>query len=361
MHLPTSLLVALITVLKATAQPTTASSSGISDSSPSNPTPTSTAGVNRITYAYLPSCASECVASAVQSIPCTPFIASCLCALPTGRVSYQLPVECVKSRCGRHDIDAEEKWRGSVCSQFTSTASVGLASLVVSTTSTIPTGEATAVEVCETGWKNCPKGLNGGCCPSDGFCNLLDCQLSPVPSSIDITKITSPTEVPIVDITTIFPSCAHRCIAEYLPTTPCNLTPLNSTCFCGLHDIFPCISICEESEIQKFVTAHLELCKPLWYFTPYDTTFERWCDLVDGSGKRGRPAGYDERLGSLEYKCPDWWEQRSAGKRFGIVLGIFILSLMFVYGCGGYWKHVGRRVTQIDQKKTAEKRKLMGF
>ncbi|RVD85876.1 uncharacterized protein DFL_004180 [Arthrobotrys flagrans] len=360
MRLPTPLLLVLIGALEVTAQATASLTRTASGSSSGGPTPTTT-GANRITYGHLPSCASECVASAVRSVPCAPFVGSCLCALPTDRISYQLPVECVKAKCGQGDIDAEEKWRESVCSGVTSTSSVGLASLVKGTTSTVPPAEVTATEICESGWKGCPKGLNGGCCPNDGFCNLLDCQPSPVAPSINVTKINSPTEVPVVDITAVFPPCSHQCIAKYLTTTPCSLSPLNSTCFCELHDIFPCISTCEEAEIQKFVTTHLEICTPLWYFKPYDPTFERWCDLVDGPGKRGRPAGYDDRMGSLVYKCPDWWEQRNAGKRFGIVLGIFILSLMFVYGCCGYWKHVGRKVTRIDKMKEAEKRKIMGF
>ncbi|KAK6348499.1 hypothetical protein TWF718_006289 [Orbilia javanica] len=359
MHLPTPLLLVLVAALEATAQATTSLTQTASASLSSAPTPTTT-GANRITYGHLPSCASECVASAVRSIPCTPFVASCLCGLPTGRISYRLPVECVKANCGQGDIDAEEKWRETVCSGVTSTSSVSLASLVATSTTVFP-AEATATEICANGWKGCPKGLNGGCCPNDGFCNLLDCQASPVAPSVDVTKISSPTNVPVVDIAAVFPPCSHQCIAEYLPTTPCSLSPLNSTCFCELHDIFPCISICGEAEIQNFVTTHLEICKPLWYFKPYDSTFERWCDLVEGSAKRGRPAGYDERMGSLENKCPDWWEQRSAGKRFGIVLGIFILSLMFIFGCGGYWNHVGRKVTRIDKQKEAEKRKIMGF
>ncbi|KAK6517735.1 hypothetical protein TWF506_004917 [Arthrobotrys conoides] len=359
MHLPTPLLLLLVAALEVRAQATTSLSQAASGSVSGGPTPTTT-GANRITYGHLPSCASECVASAVRSVPCTPFVASCLCALPTDRISYQLPVECVRANCGQDDIDAEENWRETVCLGVTSTSSVGLASLVTGTISA-PLAEVTATEICESGWKGCPKGLNGGCCPNDSVCNLLDCQQAPLAPSANITKIHSPTEVPVVDITAVFPPCSHECIAKYLPTTPCSLSPLNSTCFCELHDIFPCISTCREEEIQRFVTTHLEICTPLWYFRPYDPTFERWCDLVDGSGKRGRPAGYDERMGNLEYKCPNWWEQRSAGKRFGIVLGILILSLIFLYGCGGYWNYVGRKVTRIDQKKEAKKRKLMGL
>ncbi|KAF3210717.1 hypothetical protein TWF192_002657 [Orbilia oligospora] len=359
MHLPTPLLLLVVAALEVRAQVTTSLSQTTSSSLSGGPTPTTT-GANRITYGHLPSCASECVSSAVQSVPCVPFVASCLCALPTGRISYRLPVECARENCGQNDIDAEEKWRETVCFGVTSTSSLGLASLVASTAS-VPAAGATATELCESGWKGCPKALNGGCCPNDKICNLLDCQPSPVAPSANITKISSPTEIPVVDITTVFPPCSHQCIAKYLPTTPCGLSPLNSTCFCELHDIFPCISTCGEEEIQKFVNTHLEICAPLWYFKPYDPNFERWCDLVDGAGKRGRPAGYDERMGNLEYKCPNWWEQRSAGKRFGIVLGIFILSLMFVYGCGGYWNYVGRKVTRIDKKKEAERRKIMGL
>ncbi|KAK6501845.1 hypothetical protein TWF481_009666 [Arthrobotrys musiformis] len=361
MHLPTSLLLVLIAALEARAQATTSQSQAPGGSSSISPTPTTTTGANRITYAHLPSCASECVASAVRSVPCTPFVASCLCALPANRISYQLPVECVKANCGQSDIDAEERWRESVCSGITSTSSVGLASLVTVTTSSASSPETTVVEICENGWKACPKGLNGGCCPNDGFCNLLDCQPSPVPPSANITKVVSPTEVPVVDITTVFPPCSHECIAKYLPNTQCGLSPLNSTCFCELHDVFPCISTCGQAEIQNFVTTHLEICQSLWYFKPYDPTFERWCDLVDGPGKRGRPAGYDERMGSLESKCPNWWEQRDPGKRFGIVLGILILSVMFLCGCSGYWNWVGRKVTRIEKQKALQKKEIMGF
>lgn len=162
MHIPTFLLFILTTTFEVAAQPTTSSAQTTSDSSLGGPTPTTT-GANRITYAHLPSCASECVVSAVQTIPCAPFVASCFCALPTDRIGYQLPVECVKEKCGQDDIDAEEKWRESACSGLTSTTTVGLASSVTRTTSTNLAAEAT--EICESGWKGCPRGLNGGCCP----------------------------------------------------------------------------------------------------------------------------------------------------------------------------------------------------
>ncbi|KAF3934840.1 hypothetical protein ABW19_dt0201444 [Dactylella cylindrospora] len=352
-----------IAVLEVIAQSTTTTLTSSSQTTPAPPQTTTTeTGVNRITYAHLPSCASSCITSAVRSIPCTPFIASCFCALPTGRLAYELPVECVKEKCGQDDIDQEKNWRESVCQGFTETKPLSVPSWPSSadTTTTAPIVQVT--EVCEDGWKACPIGLNGGCCPRDNYCNLLDCQPSPSLPTASVTKITSPSEVPPIEIASLFPPCSHKCISEYLPQTSCGLSPLNSTCFCRLHDFYTCLSpSCSEDEINTFVSNHIEICKPLWYFYPYDPTYERWCDLVEGEGKRGRPWGYDIRMGSLERKCPDWWEQRDAGKRFGIVLGIGILSLLLLCGCHGYWERVGKRVTEIDKRKAEERKQLMGI
>ena len=59
-------------------------------------------------------------------------------------------------------------------------------------------------------------------------------------------------------------------------------------------------------------------------------------------------------------KCPDWWGQRNNGKRFGIVLGIGILSVAFMYGCAGYWMAVAKRVDEKDKKRAEKRRKRMG-
>ncbi|KAF3911703.1 hypothetical protein AA313_de0204094 [Arthrobotrys entomopaga] len=360
MHLPSLKLLLLLPValLQVVAQSTTGTTATETlRTGPTSPSVITTTGTNRIIYATLPSCASSCIVSAVRSIPCKPFVAPCFCVLPTGRSTHELPVECVKKNCGQDDINQESAWRESVCTGFTQTTTVAFSTGIPVTKTSPPA--PTGTESCENGWKGCPIGLNGGCCPSDNFCNLLDCQPSPATPTVNITKISSPTQVPPVDITSLFPPCSHQCISQYLLESKCSISPLNATCLCRLHDVFPCMSSCDSSDTQNFVNAHLEICSPLWYFKPYDPTFERWCDLNEGPGNRGRAFGYDARMGSLQYECPNWWDQRSAGKRFGIVLGIGILSLLFLCGCNGYLHHVSKRVRRIDKEKLENKRKLM--
>lgn len=155
-----------------TTSSTRASGSNLkSSSSPTTATSvisTSTVG-NRITYTDLPSCASQCVSSAVQTIPCTPFVAACFCALPTGRISYELPQECVLTSCGSDDRTAESKWRKGVCAGFTSTSSIiistGLPPDEQGWSTTASAASAGPTEKCGNGWKGCPKAFNGGCCP----------------------------------------------------------------------------------------------------------------------------------------------------------------------------------------------------
>ncbi|KAK6544049.1 hypothetical protein TWF694_000762 [Orbilia ellipsospora] len=346
---------ALLEVVALSATGTTAT--GSLRTGPTSPSVPTTTGTNRITYATLPSCVSSCIGSAVRSIPCKPFIAPCFCALPTGRSTYELPVECVNKNCDQNDISQESSWRESVCAGFTESTTLALSTNAPVTTTSSPSPAGT--ESCENGWKGCPIGLNGGCCPNDNFCNLLDCQPSPATPTVNITKISSPTQVPPVDISSLFPPCSHQCISQYLLGSTCSISPLNATCFCRLHDLFPCMSSCDSSDTQNFVSAHVEICKPLWYFKPYDPTFERWCDLNEGPGSRGRAFGYDARMGSLEFECPNWWDQRSAGKRFGIVLGIGILSFLFLCGCNGYCKHVSARVRRTEKEKLEARRKIM--
>lgn len=125
--------------------------------------------------------------------------------------------------------------------------------------------------------------------------------------------------------------------------------------------MFSCFSACPQSDIDTFISKQVDICRHLWYFTPYSGISERWCDLVEGSGKRGRPAGFDVREGSLISKCPNWWEMRSNGKRFGIVLGILVISIIFISGCSGYWHHVGRKVDAKDKKRLDQRRIIMGL
>ncbi|KAJ6262494.1 hypothetical protein Dda_3304 [Drechslerella dactyloides] len=239
--------------------------------------------------------------------------------------AYELPVECVSVKCPQDDIVQERLWRETVCTGFTTTTILTFSSWVETQTSTTTaSAAATGTQICQEGWRGCPRALNGGCCPSDNFCNIQDCYPSPTTSTLGLTKILSPSEVPPVDISNVFPPCSHQCLAKYLPRTKCGTSPLNQTCFCQLHDFFSCLSPCSISEVEAFTAAHLEICKPLLYLTPYDTS-DRWCDLKDGGGKEGKPFGYDTRMGNLENRCPDWWGQRSPGKRFGIILGITIL------------------------------------
>lgn len=155
----------LLDIIIIVAAQTTTSSSTLAGTTSDTPA-TATSKGNRITYAQLPSCASACVASAVRSVPCTPFVASCFCALPTGRRAYELPIECVKEKCGKEDVEAQETWRADVCAGFTETTVIPPPTGIRESSVTLSQSTAPeATESCGNGWKGCPVGLNGGCCP----------------------------------------------------------------------------------------------------------------------------------------------------------------------------------------------------
>jgi len=86
----------------------------------------------------------------------------------------------------------------------------------------------------------------------------------------------------------------------------------------------------------------------------------RWCDLVEGPG--GKPWGFDVRVGgNLEGKCPNWWDVKSKGQKFGVCFGFLIVGYLFSWGCCGFWESAAKRVDRKEKKLKEERRKMMGL